>query len=192
MKKFIALFLVLAMSLSLVACGNKTEEADTLTNVEVNGVETTVKDFLVENLNKYIQSENYLSMVKGFEDSTGQEAREFAVTNVVELKVNGIGGNSIDLHFLLVKAQCDIAVPDGFNDAISLVVDYETGEVYDQYTRDASWEGKDTKEGYLYMMFDTCFVSSDYDDDAIFSDDIETRTKLTDKALAEINAELNK
>ena len=42
------------------------------------------------------------------------------------------------------------------------------------------------------MMFDTCFVSADYDDDAIFSDDIETRTKLTKEALAEINAELNK
>lgn len=191
MKKMLACLLAAVMSLSLVACGNKTEEADTLTNVEVNGVETSVKDFIVEHLNEYTQSENYLSMVKGFEDSTGKQAREFAVTNVVELKVDGIGANSIDLHFLLVKAQCDIAVTDGFYDAIPLVVDYETGEVYDQFTRNADWAGKETKEGYLYKMFDTCFVSSDYDDDAIFADDIETRTKLSKAALAEINAELN-
>ena len=62
MKKIIALILALVMAVSFVACGNKTEQADSLTDVEVNGVNTSVKDFLVENLNKYFQSEKFLDM----------------------------------------------------------------------------------------------------------------------------------
>ena len=124
MKKIIGLILALVMAVSIVACGNKTEQADSLTDVEVNGVNTSVKDFLVENLNKYFQSEKFLDMENAFEDITGQKAQEHAVTNVVELTVNGIGQNSIDLHLLLVKVQCGIAVDNGLYDAISLVVDY--------------------------------------------------------------------
>ena len=103
MKKLIALLLAAVLCLSLAACGVKN---DAPTDIVVDGKETSVKDFLIEHLSEYIQSDAYLKREKDFEDIFG-EARDFNVTRVIEISADGIGENSISVHFLAVKADCD-------------------------------------------------------------------------------------
>ena len=56
-------FLALVMALSLGACGGKsgtTADESTVAPIVVDGKESSVKEFLIEHLSAYIQSNAYL------------------------------------------------------------------------------------------------------------------------------------
>ena len=186
MKKWICLLLAAAMCLSLAACGSKTE------NIVVDGQEVSAKDFLIEYLGAYIQSDDYLAREEEFEKTFGQEAQPFTVTQAFELQAENMGQEGITLHFFMVKAACDYCVDDSGYDNLALVVDYDTGEVYDCFNVDESWMEKSEKEADIYIAAaGGCFLSSDYNGEAIFVDS-ETHTALSESDIAEINAALSK
>ena len=96
MKKVFTLILVLVISLSLVACGQK----DEVQSIVVDGQETSVKDFLIENLGNYIKSDSFLKSQQNFQDIVGSESDPLKVTRVIEL---GKVGVSFDVIFKLCE-----------------------------------------------------------------------------------------
>lgn len=195
MKKIFALVLVLVMSLSLVACGGKEEskEENKVEDIEVNGETVSVADFLVENLGEYMNSEGYLERQKIFEDGFGTDAKELTVTRVIEISAHDLGEKQISVHFLAVKADCDWGKGvDDYYTNILLVVDYETGEVYDEFLIDASWADMNgTKEQQIFYMLNGALVGEGYDGGTVIVD-TETRTELSEEDIAKINEALHK
>ena len=195
MKKIFALVLVLVMSLSLVACGGKEEskEENKVEDIEVNGETVSVADFLVENLGEYMNSEGYLERQKIFEDGFGTDAKELTVTRVIEISAHDLGEKQISVHFLAVKADCDWGKgADDYYTNILLVVDYETGEVYDEFLIDASWADMNgTKEQQIFYMLNGALVGEGYDGGTVIVD-TETRTELSEEDIATINEALHK
>ncbi len=203
MKKLIALLLAAVMCLSLAACGGKNDTIvssenntivsnDAPANIVVDGKEISAKDFLIEHLSAYIQSDEYLARKAAFEKTFGQEAQPFAVTCAFELIMDDFGREHLPLHFLMVKANCDSFVDGIGYDTVSMAIDYDTGTVYDQFSVDESWMEKSEKEYAIYIAAaGGCFRSADYDGGPIFVDS-ETHIPLSDSAIAEVNQALSK
>ena len=192
MKRLSALLLALLMALSLCACGGKNDaNAPSAAPIVVDGIETSVKEFLIDHLSEYIQSDAYLQREKDFEGIFG-DARDFAVTRVIEISADNLGENSLSVHFLAVKADCDFAVDGGSYDNILLIVDYTDGNVYDEFMVDDSWQNKNgSMEQQIWYMLHSALVGSGYDGGTIIVDS-ETRTELSESDIAEINEALRK
>ena len=192
MKRLSALLLALLMALSLCACGGKNDaNAPSAAPIVVDGKETSVKEFLIDHLSEYIQSDAYLQREKDFEGIFG-DARDFAVTRVIEISADNLGENSLSVHFLAVKADCDFAVDGGSYDSILLIVDYTDGNVYDEFMVDDSWQNKNgSMEQQIWYMLHGALVGSGYDGGTIIVDS-ETRTELSESDIAEINEALRK
>lgn len=195
MKKWIALLLATVMCMSLAACGGKNDtsvSSDAPANIVVDGKEISAKDFLIEHLSAYIQSDGYLARKAAFEKEFGKEAQPFAVTYAFELKLDGWGSENQPLHFFMVKANCDSFVDGGGYDSVTMAIDYDTGTVYDQFSVDESWMEKSEKEKAIYVAaVGGCFGSSDYNGDPIFMDS-EVHILLSESDIAEINQALSK
>ncbi|MDD7646110.1 MAG: hypothetical protein PUJ35_02550 [Ruminococcus bromii] len=195
MKKTLALLLALVVALSLCACGGKgvtTENEPSVAPIVVDGEESSVKDFLIEHLSAYIQSDEYVARKTEFENTFGQEAQPFAVTYAFELKMDNYGNEGIPIHFFMVKANCNYCMDGGSGDSMIMAIDYDTGTVYDQFSVDESWMEKGNKEEAICVAVATgCFGSSDYNGDPIFTDS-EVHIPLSDSDIAEINQALTK
>ena len=195
MKRLSALLLALVMALSLCACGGKNgtnANAPSAAPIVVDGKESSAKDFLIEYLSAYIQSDEYLARTAEFEKTFGQEAQPFAVTYAFELKLDGWGSENQPLHFFMVKANCDSFVDGGGYDSVTMAIDYDTGTVYDQFSVDESWMEKSEKEQAIYIAAEGgCFGDVNYNGEPIFVDS-ETHNPLSDSDIAEINQALSK
>ncbi len=199
MKKLTVLLLAAVMCLSLVACGGKKDEntgvssdGDAPANIVVDGKEVSAKDFLIEHLSAYIQSEAYLARKAAFEENFAQEAQPFAVTYAFELKVDDFGRECLPLHFFMVKANCDSFVDGMGYDSVTMAIDYDTGTVYDQFSVDESGMEKSEKEQSIYIAAaGGIFKSADYNGETIFVDS-ETHIPLSDSDIAEVNQALSK
>lgn len=195
MKRLSALLLALVMALSLCACGGKNDanaNEPSAAPIVVDGKETSVKEFLIEHLSAYIQSDEYLARTAEFEKAFGQEAQPFAVTYAFELKMDHYGNEGISIHFFMVKANCNYCMDGGSGDSMIMAIDYDTGTVYDQFSVDESWMEKGNKEEAICVAVATgCFGNADYNGDPIYNDS-ETHIPLSDSDIAEINEALSK
>lgn len=165
--------------------------SDAPANIVVDGKEISAKDFLIEYLNVYIQSDTYLARKAAFEENSGRKAPPFAVTYAFELKTN-IGIENMPVHFFMVKAKCGSFVDGIAYDSVTMAIDYDTGTVYDQYSVDESWMEKSEKEQAIYIAAaGGCFVGPFYNGEPIFADS-EIHIPLSDSDIAEVNQALNK
>lgn len=166
--------------------------SDAPANIVVDGKEISAKDFLIEHLNAYIQSDEYLARTAEFEKASGREAPPFAVTYAFELKVDGWCIENQPLHFFMVKANCANLVGDIIYDSVTMAIDYDTGTVYDRFSVDESWMEKSEKEQAIYIAAaGGCFKDAFYNGEPIFMDS-ETHIPLSDSDIAEINQALSK
>ena len=199
------LLLAAALCLSLVTRDGKKGEntvasreisataasSDAPANIVVDGKEISAKDFLIEHLNAYLQSDAYLARKAAFEETSAQEAQPFAVTYAFELKTN-IGIENMPVHFFMVKANCDSFVDGIAYDSVTMAIDYDTGTVYDRFSVDESWMEKSEKEQAIYIAAaGGCFVDEFYNGESIL-DDSEIHIPLSDSDIAEVNRALNK
>ena len=189
MKRLMALLLAVMMTLSIVACGNKTGDVE---NIVVDGQETAAADFLVEHLKEYTNSEDYLERQKIFEEAFETEAKPLTVTRVIEVAADNLGENQLSVHFLAVKADCDWGKSDSeFFSNILLIVDYETGEVYDEFVADPSWADMNgTNEQEIFYMLNGPLCGEGYKSGTIIVDG-EKRMELPEADVEAINAALN-
>lgn len=187
MKKYIALLLVMVMSLSLVACGNK------VSKIEVDGKKVSVTDFLIEHLGEYMSTEEFAAREARFlEMFDGSDPIPFTVTRVMEVFDDEIGANKTTAHYLLVKADWGWAKENNGDTTIALVVNYNTGVVLDSYMVDESaLEVPDSQEYLDYVLLHCAFISHDYVDQIILTP-TEKRTELSEVDIAKINEGLSK
>ena len=200
----VALLSAAVLRLSLAVYGGKNDasvssdthansvSSDTPANIVVDGKEIPVKDFLIEYLNTYIQSDEYLARTAEFEKVFGQEAQPFAVTYAFELKLDGWGMENQSLHFFMVKANCDSIVDGVCYNSVTMAIDYDTGAVYDRFSVDESWLEKSGKEQAIHTAVKGgYFADPFYNGEPIFMDS-ETHIPLSDSDIAEINQALSK
>ena len=195
MKRLIALLLAVVLCLSLAACGGKNDtsvSSDAPANIVVDGKEISAKDFLIEYLSAYIQSDEYLARTAAFEEAFGKDAQPFAVTYAFELQLDGWGSERQPMRFFMVKANCDSFVDDTWLDSVTMAIDYDTGTVYDQYSVDESWLEKSEKEQAIYVAAaGGSFGDANYNGEPIFTDS-ETHIPLSESDISEINQALSK
>ena len=166
--------------------------SDAPANIVVDGKEISAKDFLIEHLSAYIQSDAYLARTAAFEKASGREAPPFSVTYAFELKLDDFGIEQLSLHFFMVKANCGSFVDGIAYDSVTMAIDYDTGTVYDRYSVDESWMEKSEKEQAIYIAAEGgCFVDNYYSGEPIFVDS-ETHISLSDSDIAEVNQALSK
>ena len=153
MKKLIALLLAAVLCLSLAACGSKKDES-AVENIEINGEKVSITDFLIERLKEYTSTEEFADREKRFADTFGAPDKPFTVTRAIELKADELGESNLSIHYLLVKADWQYATDDDFSDNnILIVVNYDTGEVLDQFMAEESWlEDSESTDYWNYMM----------------------------------------
>lgn len=197
MKKLIALLLAAVLCLSLAACGEKNNtpadsavdggKSSTPANLVVDGKEISVTDFLIEHLNEYIQSEGYLERKANFEAIFGNEENNFSVTRVIEVSADNIGPDKLSFHFLEIKADC-LYMSDSSTvmKTILLVVDYNSGKLYDEFTVDNNWQNKGGVEQQTFELLHGGLALDDYDGGPLINDS-ETRTELAESEIAKIN-----
>ncbi len=185
------------MCLSLAACGEKNNApADSAVdggknsapaNLVVDGKEISVTDFLIEHLNEYIQSEGYLERKADFEAIFGDEENNFSVTRVIEVSADNIGPDKLSFHFLEIKADClYMADSSTVMKTILLVVDYNSGKLYDEFTVDNDWQNKGGVEQQTFELLHGGLALDDYDGGPLINDS-ETRTELAESEIAKIN-----
>ena len=166
--------------------------SDAPANIVVDGKEISAKDFLIEHLNAYLQSDAYLARKAAFEENSGRKAPPLAVTDAFELKLDNFGSEQLSLHFFMVKANCGSFVDGIAYDSVTMAIDYDTGTVYDRYSVDESWMEKSEKEQAIYIAAEGgCFGDVNYNGEPIFVDS-ETHIPLSDSDIAEVNQALNK
>lgn len=192
MKKLIALLLAAIMCLSLAACGSKKDES-AVEDIKINGESVSITDFLIEHLKEYTSTEEFAAREKRFADTFGTPDKPFTVTRAIELKADGLGESNMSIHYLLVKADWRHAIDaDNSDDNILIIVNYDTGEVLDQYMGDESWlEDTESVDYWNYTMLHGALQGSGYDGGAIVTDS-ETRTELSESEIAKINEAIQK
>ena len=192
MKKLIALLLAASMCLTLAACGGKKDES-AVEDIKINGESVSITDFLIEHLKEYTSTEEFADREKRFADTFGAPDKPFTVTRAIELKADGLGESNMSIHYLLVKADWQYATDDDFSDDnILIVVNYDTGEVLDQFMGDESWlEDTESVDYWNYTMLHSALHGSGYDGGVIVTDS-ETRTELPKSEIAKINEAIQK
>ena len=187
MKRMIALFLAAVLCLSLAACGDKVED------IQVNGEQVSATDFLITYLKEYISTEEFADREKQFAEEFGTPETPFTVTRVIELKADGLGESDMSIHYLLVKADWRYCTDDGISDDnILIIVNYDTGEVLDQFMADESWlEDTESLDYWNYTMLNGALVGRGYSGGVIVTDS-ETRAELSKKDIAKINEAIQK
>ena len=186
MKKILAVILVLAMCMSFVACGE-------VSDIEVDGQSVAVTDFLIEHLGEYIESDAFVQRQQTFKEVTESDPQPLTVTRVIEVQADDLGPDQISVHYLAVKADCQWALGENnlFNNTL-LIVDYETGEVYDEFMVDESWMNDPASKDYqTFVMLNGPLVGEGYDGGAILLDS-EKRTELSKSDIELINEGIGK
>lgn len=198
MKKVFILILVMIMIFS--ACGGRKtpsgvripEDDGIVDNIIIDGEEVCAVEFVTESVNKYIASEQYRE-VNGFFVENFGEAIPLTVTRVIDLKAYGLSQCKMNVHYLLIKTECNWAAEETgdifSSDNLLLVADYDTGEVWSEFDKDEAWlEDGEKKEYWTYAMLNGPLVGSGYNGGAIIGENSETRAEFTAEDLAAVNA----
>lgn len=191
MKKYIFRCNISALlTASFTACNKKSNESEPFSNIVEDGEEISVSDFLIRHLNEYIQSEGYLERKANYEEIYGNEENDFSVARVIDISAN-IPPTKPPIHLLAVKANCWWVVEAGVvYDSTLLIVDYDSGKIYDKFTVDDSWQNKnDSVEQQIWFLTNGILNSETYDGGTILQPS-EIRTELSESEIAKINQAL--
>ena len=192
----VLLLLIANLAVSSVICvrlGGGAPAEEKVEDIEINGENVPITDFLIARLKEYTSTEEFAAREKRYADTFGTPDKPFTVTRAIELKADGLGQSDMSIHYLLVKADWRYTIDDGNSDTnILIIVNYDTGEVLDQYMADESWlEDTQSVDYWNYIMLNCSLHGSGYDGGAIVTDS-ETRTELSGSEIAKINEAIRK
>ena len=192
----VVLLLIANLAVSSIICvrlGGGAQVEDKVEDIEINGEKVSITDFLIEHLKEYTSTEEFVDREKRYADTFGAPDKPFTVTRAIELKVDGLGESNMSIHYLLVKADWRYAIDNDSNDDnILIVVNYDTGEVLDQYMGDESWlENTESVDYWNYILLTCALQGSGYDGGALVTAS-ETRTELPKSEIAKINEAIQK
>ena len=192
----VVLLLIANLTVSSIICvrlGGETQAEDKVEDIEINGESVSITDFLIEHLKEYTSTEEFAAWEKRFADTFGAPDKPFTVTRAIELKADRLGQSDMSIHYLLVKADWRYAIDDDNNDDnILIIVNYDTGEVLDQFMAEESWlDDPESMDYWNYILLTSALHGSGYDGGAIVTDS-ETRTELSGSEIAKINDAIQK
>lgn len=200
MKRWIALMLALVICVASCGCMNKAKK-EALTNrhenevdpVVVDGEEVPIKDYLIEHLKTYIQTEEFKTREQAYIDYGGENPVEFTVTNVIEIQLDDIGETRFSVHFIAIRADTTWGEDGVKYENNIFVIDYVSGKMYSQFDEIAKARPKNQEsiEWEIHVALNSGLRSMDFvEDDAILSQR-ETQNVLSADEIAEINAALH-
>lgn len=187
MKKLIALLLTAALCFAFCACGGGSTEMEIEVNEDMTG-----EDVVISAMQAFKTSELYDKLIVGYEERTGEKGREFTVTRATEYQIPDLEGK--DYHLMMMNADADVySEPDNcFYDRVILMVDMETGKVYDNYyclnvaSYTVQMETEEDVLTYCMSVYNSYLMG--YNDGIMTSaDSDETHTELSAEEIAEIN-----
>ena len=192
----VLLLLIANLAVSSIICvrlGDGAPAEDKVEDIEINGESVPITDFLIARLKEYTSTEEFSAREKRFADISSAPIKPFTVTRAIELKADRLGQSNMSIHYLLVKADWWYTTADDFTDSnILIIVNYDTGEVLDQFMADESWlENPESIDYWNYIMLTGALRGSGYDGGAIVTDS-ETRTELPKSEIAKINEAIQK
>ena len=128
MKKLIALLLTAVLCFAFCACGGGSTEMEIELNDDMTG-----EDVVIASMKAFMDGDLYDKLVGSYEEMTGEAGREFTVTRATEYQIPDLEGKAY--HLMMMNADADVySEPDNcFFDRVILMVDMETGKVYDNY-----------------------------------------------------------
>ena len=197
MKKMLAVLLVLLMVLVMAACGGTAEPQNTPEpETEVPAPQATIEiaadaandDIAVAALKAFLAEDIYGKLVSDFEEVTQQQARPLEITAATEYSIPDLEGE--EMHLLMVNGVADVLHNDAILDRIILLVDLDTGAVYDQYSIDMdSFDGNlSTYEGkvkYCLGCYNSYLMGNN--DGIMTNPATEVKTDLSAEEIAAIN-----
>ena len=188
MKKIIALLMAVVLCFAFCACGGVNEDMEI--EIDENMAE---EDVVIAAMKAFVTGDLYDALVASYEEKTGTAGREFTVTRATEYNIPDLEGKAY--HLMMMNADADVySEPDNcFFDRVILMVDMETGKVYDNYycLNVGSYMGQmETEEDVLtYCMAVYNSYLMDCNEGIMTSAESgETHVELTDAEIAEINA----
>ena len=129
MKKFICVILSLVLVMALCACGGSESAPAPQASIEISA-DASNDDIAVSALKAFLNEGIYQKFVTDYENTIGEKARQLEITNATEYNIPDFEGNK--MHFLMVNGSADVLVGDGIYDRLILLVDLDSGAVYDQ------------------------------------------------------------
>ena len=198
-KMFRILLVVLSLLtiLSFASCAaSKDEVGNYAPEAEAPAPQATIEiaedaendDIAVAALKAFLAEDVYGKLVGDFEEITGQQARELEITAATEYTIPDFEG--AEMHLLMVNGAADVLHNDAILDRIILLVDLDTGAVYDQYSIDMdSFDGNlSTYEGkvkYCLGCYNSYLMGNN---DGIMTNPVtEVKTDLSAEEIAAIN-----
>lgn len=197
MKKILALLLVSIMALSLVACGGNNANAETNDN-QTSQTETSNESNLTEQqqmvvdaTNQVLASDSFKEIVSAYEEASQSEAKEPKVVQAIDYQLDDFNGYKVDV--MLIKLQADVMYDNAFYKDFQILVDKESGEVYDKVSLNVaewsnSFDGTCKSEEDVKPMLLMCY--SFLEQNGLLWTDSETLVELTEADLEVINNNL--
>ena len=128
MKKIFAVIMIAVLCFALCACGGGDQTMD----IEITP-DMEQEDVAVAALKAFKNSDLYEKLVEGYEKNSGQPGNGFTITRATEYTIPDLNGKAY--HLLMVNADAMVySEPNkAFFDRVILLVDLDTGKVYDNY-----------------------------------------------------------
>ena len=206
MKKMVSLVAAVAMLMSLCACGasqdnaaaaaepvsseentveseteNAADSPNTVTDTDAESVSdlSTNQQIAVWLVQQFCASDFFREITENYESASGTSAREVEVTHgdIYELE----DFNGIPVHAVMLCLSADWCYEDTVDESIYLLVDLETGDIYNSVTADMD-------SGYGLLL--SCMHSHVESGQSPLWTDMESCTELTAEEIAALNAAL--
>ena len=200
MKRWIAFILVFVVCAACCGCMSKAKK-EALTNryenevdpVVVDGEEVPIKDYLIEHLKAYIQTEEFKAREQAYLDYGGANPVPFTVTHVIEVQVDDLGATRFSVHCIAVRADMTWGEDGVRYDNNVFVIDYVSGKMYSQFDEIAKVGPTDQEsiEWELHVALNSGLKSMDYVPGDVILTSKETQNVLSADEIAEINAALH-
>ena len=200
MKRWIALLLILVVCAACCGCMSKAKK-EALTNryenevdpVVVDGEEVLIKDYLIEHLKAYIQTEAFKAREQAYLDYGGANPVPFTVTHVIEVQVDDLGATQFSVHCIAIRADMSWGEDGVRYDNNIFVIDYVSGKMYSQFDEIAKvWPAnQESIESQLYFVLNSSLRSMDFVAGDVILNKKETQNVLSAEEIAEINAALH-
>lgn len=206
MKKIISTFVAASMFVLLCACSG-TPAADTPSPAEPNTVQDTVPpvqpeaetpeaeqtaepmaeqalpDLPDEQLiavylvQQFCSSDFFAEISRNYENDLGKAPREPELSHATVYQLGNMEGAAV--HVLMIRLNADWNYNGGNDDNIFLLIDLETGDIYDSLTAG----------GTFGLVLNCMYSHTEFDNDIIYSE-METYTDFTEEEIAAVNSVL--
>ena len=200
MKRWIVFLLVMAICITCCGCMSKAKK-EALTNryenevdpVVIDGEEVPIKDYLIEKLKAYIQTEEFKVREQAYLDYGGANPVPFTVTHVIEVQLDDLGATRFSVHCIAVRADMSWGEDGVRYDNNIFVIDYVSGKMYSQFDEIAKVGPTDQEsiEWELHVVLNSGLKSMDYVEGDMILSQRETQNVLSAEEIAEINAALH-